>query len=88
MMLRVVGEFRPQSREERIAVLSPTRRAPRRARCDRCQRAYFWPAGRLRMEDAWCPECGGRMWQAAWYLASMPWFRCDVAADLSIQEGG
>ncbi len=85
MILKIVDEFSPQSREERIAVLSPPRRAPRMARCDRCQRAYFWPAKRLRIEDARCPLCGGRVWEAAWYL-SMPWYRCEVGVGPTLAE--
>lgn len=85
MILKIVEEFAPQSRDERIAVLSPPRRVPRKARCDRCQVAYFWPAKRLRIEDARCPRCGWRVWEAAWYLA-VPWYRCEVGVGPSVLE--
>ncbi len=85
MILKIVEEFRPQSRDERIAILSPPRRVPRKGRCDRCERAYFWPAKRLRIEAARCPHCGGRLWEAAWYVG-MPWYRCEVAVGPTLLE--
>jgi hypothetical protein len=84
MVLVVRERFAPQSSQEQAQVLScAAKPEPRKGRCFKCKSAYFWPAGRLRLSDAKCPRCGSTLCQTAWYLKSVAWYRCDVAAGKS-----
>lgn len=49
-----------------------------KGRCVRCNRAYVWPRGKLRLYEARCPECGGALRTTVWYLRSAPWYRCEL----------
>jgi hypothetical protein len=49
-----------------------------KGRCPRCNRAYVWPKGKLRLYGATCPICGGALRTTVWYLKSVPWYRCEV----------
>ena len=45
-----------------------------KGKCDTCQRGYLWKAALVRLKDAVCPKCGGKLLGTTKYLKKYPWY--------------
>lgn len=66
-----------KDKEEQLRELECTSKVVK-GRCCRCNNAFVWAKGKLKLKDARCPGCGDWLTMTVWYLKSVPWYRCDV----------
>jgi DNA-directed RNA polymerase subunit RPC12/RpoP len=58
----------------------------RQGKCSGCQIAFTWKAGRMRVSDARCPKCGGKLVRTS-YQFSGQWYSLDgYAVDMNGQR--
>lgn len=44
-----------------------------KGKCIKCKVVWYWPTGKLRLKDARCPNCNGRLLPTVHYMKRFPW---------------
>jgi len=44
-----------------------------KGKCTRCEVVWYWPSGKLRLRQARCPTCNGRLHATTHIMKRYPW---------------